>query len=219
MGIKKRIQGVLLAFCLGMSICCSGCKESNVSSIELERASDNESNDEIQEKKKESGAGNEKKAAVVSGGSIASQPIVVYVCGAVNVPGVYTLAPSSRMSDAVAAAGGMSPQADANVLNLAQFLTDGQMIRIPLQGEVLALEDGSQAGESQSGQDSDGKININTADAAQLMSIPGVGQAKADAIIRYRKEQGAFQSVEDIMQVEGIKEGSFAKMKDYICTE
>lgn len=219
MKMKKRIQGVLLILCLGASVCCIGCSSSKMTSVELKKASENESQGEV--KNKESVGSQKKKEIVTSGEAVSNQTIVVYVCGAVNCPGVYTLGGSARMADAVAAAGGMTPEADANVLNLAQFLTDGQMIRIPLQGEVsvLAAQEEQGMGETQSGQHSDGKVNINTADSAQLMTIPGVGQAKADAIIRYREEQGTFQKTEDVMQVEGIKEGSFSKMKDYICVE
>ena len=62
----------------------------------------------------------------------------------------------------------------------------------------------------------DGKINLNTASKDQLMTIPGVGESKADSIIAYRQEQGMFQSTEDVMNISGIKEGMYAKIKDYI---
>lgn len=155
--------------------------------------------------------------------------MVVYVCGAVNNPGIYTLKGSARMADAVEAAGGMSAQADRNVLNLAQYISDGQMVRIPAEGEVTKAPDwtGQLSGATGNGEQSSteateassGKVNINTADRTALMTIPGVGQSKAEAIIQYRQEHGGFGNVEEIMQVAGIKEGSFAKMEPYICVE
>ena len=204
---------------MGVLVCFVGCSSPETSSVELKKASGGENRDKAG--KKESGGIGIEKGAAVSGEAVSDEPVVVYVCGAVNCPGVYTLQAPARMADAVAAAGGMTLQADGNVLNLAQFLTDGQMIRIPLQGEVSVLADqnGDAAGETRTEQSKDGRVNINTADSAQLMTIPGVGQAKADAIIRYREDQGRFQKAEDVMQVEGIKEGSFSKMKDYICVE
>lgn len=156
--------------------------------------------------------------------------VVVYVCGAVNAPGVYILNGSPRMKDAVEMAGGMSPEADEDILNLAQYISDGQMIRIPYVGEADSYEewsrsqqtlegasksaDGSQTG---SGTTESQLVNINEADVQQLMTIPGIGQSKAEAIIRYREEFGRFEEIEDIMQVSGIKESSYAKMKAYIC--
>ena len=144
-----------------------------------------------------------------------SGQVTVYVCGAVCRPGVYTLEGSVRMAQAVEAAGGMLENADTDVLNLAQFISDGQMIRIPVQGEEQEASAES-SGKTAQGQ-TDNRIDINRADASQLQQIPGLGQAKADAIIRYREEHGGFKSIEDIMQIGGIKEASFAKMKDYIC--
>lgn len=146
--------------------------------------------------------------------AVESGQITVYVCGAVCRPGVYTLEGSVRMAQAVEAAGGMLEDADTDVLNLAQFISDGQMIRIPVQGEEQ--EPAESSGETAQEQ-TDNRIDINQADASQLQQIPGIGQAKADAIIRYREEHGGFKSIEDIMQIGGIKEASFAKMKDYIC--
>lgn len=184
------------------------------------------------------GAG-QNSAGSTDGAAQTQTEIVVYVCGAVNNPGVYTLSGTPRMQDAVEAAGGMNEQADRNVLNLAQYISDGQMIRIPAIGEVTDTGDwleqqsfgsnednspdsssGNNSSTSQSNSNSgqtDNKVNLNSADVTELMTIPGVGQTKAEAIIRYREENGRFEEVEDIMQVSGIKEGSFAKMKPYIC--
>lgn len=157
---------------------------------------------------------------------VVTTEMVVYVCGAVNNPGVYTLSGTPRMADAVEAAGGMNEQADKNILNLAQYISDGQMIRIPAIGEVTDIEDRTEQQSSDSNEDkannsdvgqTNSKIDLNSATVTELMTIPGVGQTKAEAIVRYREENGRFEKVEDIMQISGIKEGSFAKMEPYIC--
>lgn len=150
--------------------------------------------------------------------------IVIYVCGAVNAPGVYELSVGSRAADAVEAAGGMREDAQSDVWNLAQEVVDGQQIRIPYIGEEASAENMNQGAEGSETGNADasgagGRININTADAKELMTIPGIGQAKADSIINYRQERGAFSSVEEIMQIEGIKEGVFEKIKEYICVK
>lgn len=186
-----------------------GCTSGEQQSLEITSGQ----NEQGQENKKESQDNPEKEVTARAAEDTSGQ-VTVYVCGAVCRPGVYTLDETARMAQAVEAAGGMLETADVNALNLAQFLSDGQMIRIPLIGEAQQTQETQP--EAQDGQP-DGRININQADAAQLQKIPGVGQAKADAIIRYREENGNFKSIEDIMQIDGIKEASYAKMKDYIC--
>lgn len=131
--------------------------------------------------------------------------IFVYVCGAVNQEGVYELPIGSRVYQAVEMAGGFREDADAKVVNQAEILEDEARIYIPAEGENV-----------QEASESDGRININKATKEELMTLPGVGASRADSIIQYREENGAFQSVEDIMQVSGIKEGLFGKIKDLI---
>lgn len=135
----------------------------------------------------------------------------VYVCGAVKNPGVYELSQDSRVSDAIALAGGFTEEAAPESYNLAEKVTDEQKIQILTETEIE-----KQTAEAASEVASDGKVNLNTATAAELMTLPGVGQAKADAIISYREEHGQFETKEDVMNVSGIKEGVFAKMKDSI---
>ena len=141
-------------------------------------------------------------------------PILVYVCGEVNAPGVYELETGMRIDDAIAAAGGFTEAAGQEYWNLAELLTDGQMLYVPTEEEAKERQASYEeiTGESVS----DGRININTADAQKLMEIPGIGQTRAEAIIAYRTENGGFSCVEDIMKVSGIKNALFEKMRDYI---
>ena len=165
------------------------------------------------------------------------QTIFVDVCGAVANPGVYELDEGSRIFQAVDAAGGYLPEAAQNYLNRARSLTDGQQIYVPTEEEIAenlealaskvpealqsgASEDTGREGNSEDslaeGVGSNSGINLNTADAAQLCTLSGIGQSKAEAIIAYREEHGGFASIEEIMNVEGIKEGTFSKIKDKI---
>ena len=137
---------------------------------------------------------------------------LVYVCGAVVSPGVYELDDGSRIYEAVELAGGFMEDAAEDVLNLAESVTDGQMIRIPTEEEQEAA--GRQGAEADSA--ADGKLDLNRADVAALMELPGIGQSKAEAIVGYREEHGSFSRTEDLMKVEGIKEGVFDKIKDRI---
>lgn len=165
--------------------------------------------------------------------------IAVHVCGCVNNPGVYTLCTGARINDAVAAAGGFTPEADVNYLNLAGFLQDGAKVYVPSVDETKDLgQDGSisfdAAGEGavssgMTGADvvssdmigigadvDDGLVNINTATRDELMTLPGVGESKANAIIKYREENGGFETISQIMNISGIKDGLFNKIKDKI---
>ncbi len=142
----------------------------------------------------------------------------VYVCGAVVSPGVYRLTEGTRVCDAIEMAGGFLPEAATEAVNLARELTDAEQIRIPT---VEELEEAAAVSEMQAGStiiqgDSSGKVNLNTAGIEELMTIPGIGEAKANDIIAYRTEHGNFADVRDIMNIAGIKEGIFEKIKDSI---
>lgn len=140
---------------------------------------------------------------------IEKEGIFVHVCGEVVHPGVYELKAGSRVYEAVKAAGGMSVNAAQNFLNQAEILEDGQQIYVPSEEEISDTD-------SENGRTDDCKVNLNQASKEQLMTLPGVGEAKADAIIRYRSEKGNFRSIEEIMEIEGIKEGVFKKIEDWI---
>lgn len=133
----------------------------------------------------------------------------VYVCGEVAHPSVYRLEAGSRICDAVDAAGGFTEAAEPRALNLAEPICDGMKILVPDTMQVPS------DGVSEHAPDS-GKVNLNTADKAALMTLPGIGEARAETIIRYREEHGNFSAIEDIMQVPGIKEAAFGKMKEDI---
>ena len=152
--------------------------------------------------------------------------IFVHVCGQVLRPGVYDLPAGSRVWDAVEEAGGFLEEAAADSVNLAAALTDGMKVVIPSQEEAAQdpyglAEEGwyQEAQTSEDAETSDGQaglVDINRATAAQLQTVPGIGEVRARDIVAYRETHGLFEKVEDIMQVSGIKEGLFAKIKDYI---
>lgn len=146
------------------------------------------------------------------------QVIWIHVCGEVENPGVFALPEGSRIYEAVELAGGFTGDAAEDYLNLAAVLSDGEQVRIPDREEALrAEEEGmlSRGGREQTGAESS-LLNINTATKEQLMTLPGIGEAKASAIILYREEHGEFKTTEDIMKVPGIKQSAFDKIKDSI---
>lgn len=145
----------------------------------------------------------------------------VYICGAVADAGVYQLPSGSRVCDVIALAGGMTEDASTISINQAEQIRDGQMIFLPTVEEAAAGVSGdiltqNVAGASADEQESDGRVDINTASAEQLMTLSGIGQSKAEDIIAYREAHGAFTSVEEIMYVDGIKEGLYNRIKDDI---
>lgn len=173
-----------------------------------------------------------------SGRKVPENRIAVYVRGAVSKPGVYYLDEGARVYQAIEAAGGFAPDADTEWLNQAEALKDGQMLTVNTLQETSEMEkEGRSAypaetgtGISQSAEKAGsgspssaagngaagGLVNLNTADKDELMTLPGIGESKAESIIRYREENGAFASPEDVMNISGIKEAVFSKIKDRI---
>ncbi len=154
-------------------------------------------------------------------------PIYIHVCGAVKNPGVYKFDREPRVIEAVKRAGGFTKKADRTSVNLAGTVTDGTQLVIAKKsagkntssGQDLSnqpQDDSVHAGQAATGPDSTGKVNINTATREELMTLSGIGEAKADLILSYREEHGAFQKIEDIMNISGIKEGVFGQIKDSI---
>lgn len=145
--------------------------------------------------------------------------IAVYICGAVKHPGVYSLESGKRLCDAVSAAGGFKKNAARLSVNLARLLSDGEQVVIPTKKQA-ALYNKTYKGYSAGAEDSsstntDGLININTASRKELMSLPGIGASKADAVIEYRLSN-SFKTIEDIKNVTGIKDGVFNQIKNQI---
>ncbi|MDO4519435.1 MAG: helix-hairpin-helix domain-containing protein [Eubacteriales bacterium] len=161
--------------------------------------------------------------------STISAEIYVDVCGAVKNPGVYCLPASSRVFEAIELAGGYTDEAAASYVNRAGILNDGQQIYIPTQTEVdqnllqtmQSAQDasGSQGTDAAQNIQNSGRININRATKEELTTLTGIGEAKAQAIIAYREENGLFSSVEEITNVPGIKGGTYDKIKDGITIE
>ena len=147
------------------------------------------------------------------------------VCGAVMHPGVYGMPPDSRVFQAIEMAGGFLPEAAGTYINQAQPLSDGQQIYVPTKEEAEEMTAGGTAGKDTLASGVPGesrepeKINLNTADAAALQTLSGIGEAKAEAILAYREEHGGFSSIEEIMNVPGIKESTFSNIKDKIAVE
>jgi len=140
--------------------------------------------------------------------------VLVHVAGAVKQPGVYSFEVGRRVGDAIAAAGGPAEGAELNQLNLAAPLADGTRIYIPSEGEevvpALAMP------ELSSQRPENALVNINTADQATLETLPGVGPATAAAIISHRERNGAFQSIDDLIDVRGIGEAKLAAMRERV---
>ena len=143
-------------------------------------------------------------------------PILVHVTGAVLRPGVYELAPESRLIHAVEAAGGMTEDADQERINLADYVRDGQQVYIPRidtpappsPTPIANLSSSTASGESVSGQ-----ININKASAAELQTLPGIGAVYAQRIIAYREEHGPFTDPTQIKEIEGIGESRYEQIR------
>jgi competence protein ComEA len=155
------------------------------------------------------------------------QELVVYVCGAVNRPGVYHLAPGARIADLLSAAGGAAAKAELQAVNLAAKLVDGQQVVVPVRG---AMAGAAAAGSSGTGGTSGASttssasgsagasapVNLNTASAAELDALPGVGPATAQKIIDYRTANGGFKSVDDLKNVSGIGDAKFATLQPLV---
>ena len=138
-----------------------------------------------------------------------STELKVYISGAVAHPGVYTLRQGDRVVDAIDAAGGPTQNADLTRINLAAKVKDEQQIHVPKPGESLPQES---SGQPQ-------KININTASAELLETLPGIGETKAQAIINYRKEHGDFKRIEDLVEVTGIGSSTYENLKHLITVD
>lgn len=150
--------------------------------------------------------------APVATTSTTSGPVVVHVAGAVLAPGVHELPPGSRVIDAVEASGGLAPDADAGAVNLAAQLVDGSQVYVPRVGEVPPGPAPSTGGSEEAA----GPVDLNTADAELLDTLPGVGPATAAAIVDHRERHGPFTTVEGLLEVRGIGEAKLEALRDLV---
>lgn len=215
LGHKAAVVAILvvIAMASGLAMASFGDRSGNVS---FERVEDSGSS-------AEPGSGDYSDDASDGSSSKVSAETEVYVDvdGAVARPGVYRLKDGARVSQAIDAAGGLTAEADVTGLNRASKVTDGQKIYVPTVGEqqtALAAggAEGGAATVSGAGTSS-GLVNINTASAAELQTLSGIGPSMAQSIIDERTKNGAFASVDDLMRVSGIGEKKLAKIKDCIC--
>ncbi|GAA3742353.1 hypothetical protein GCM10022239_17380 [Leifsonia bigeumensis] len=159
----------------------------------------------------DTGAAGTGAAAPSAEASASGVAIYVHILGAVSRPGLYQLRDGDRAIDAIAAAGGYAEGADRRQLNLARFLSDGEQIYVPREGEA-----GARPGGGPTSGTVGGKVNLNTADAAALETLPRVGPALAARILAWRAANGRFTSIEDLLGVSGIGEKTFAGLKDLV---
>lgn len=211
---KKRAAAVflLLAFIL---LCCAGCKQQEEEMLTSLKVEENKTEETFEESAVESTDSEEKEPDKEKNSSV-----FVYVCGAVNAPGVYELANGSRIYEAVSLAGGIREDAAEEFVNQAQVVEDGEKIYIPTKEEAEQGAVERTAGNANINEtgavENDGKVNLNTASEEELKTLSGIGDTRAKSILEYREINGGFQTIEDLMKVEGIKEGVFDKIKDRI---
>ena len=208
--------------------------EPNAGNTDQNREAESNAGDTDQNRKAEPSAGSTDRTELSDASSEEAKTLVVHICGAVSAPGVYELPAGSRIIDAVEAGGGFLPEADEACCNLAEEIVDGCQIYIMTKSESCADGQAEKKAGIQTSPDSDmqttdinvrsnsttaldnGLVNLNTADVAALMTLPGIGESRAKAIISYREQHGAFAKIEDIMKISGIKQAAFSKIKDKI---
>lgn len=232
----------ILLFCC-MFICClaSGCKKKEVLyTVQDEQAaaekSDTTAKSDTEAAKSEATAAESETEAINSkAASEGNDKIMVHVCGEVHAPGVYELDDGSRLYEAINAAGGCTEAADKMLLNEASALSDGQQVVVYSKEEAALIREGQKPNQNTFGAAgdaagsstqadgtaagdimADSRVNINTASIEELTTLNGVGTSRAEAIISYRDAKGGFRSIEEIMNIDGIKEKSFEKIKDKI---
>ena len=227
----KKFNTLLIFFMLLVLTGCGSLPEQSVATYGTKRAemlSEEDTDQETQdEPEAELQGGSETELQVnateikIEADSEQEDFIYVYVCGEVESEGVYQLSPGARVIDALQMAGGYSSNAARGIINLARVLQDGERIYFPDQEEAEAgLKMSAETGEIDDGlmieEETEGLVNINTADKSELMTLPGIGETRAAEIIEYREKHGTFKSKEDLMNVKGIKSGLYDKIKEKI---
>ena len=217
---RRRILYQVCGIILGISCMLSACheKEETFTSVAAAEADAGDKKNEAESK-----AAEEKpdRAKADPGGEEKEGSIWVYVCGEVATPGVYELQEGDRITHAIEAAGGLTEAAGQVYLNQAAHLTDGQRIYVPSKEEEQSLTEELSPTDRADGQTAKdtGKVNLNTATKAELLSLNGIGESRAEAILAYREANGRFGNIEDLKKVDGIKEGIFQKIREQITVE
>lgn len=222
----KRIFVNIVTAGMALSVLLCGCEKESCGDVILIGSA---GVDAGVESSAETGTSRQTNSAGTSGDLAASEnpetPMIrVYVCGAVVCPGVVEIPQGSRIEDALRAAGGFLADALTEAVNLADWASDGQMLYFPTEEEAAAwspMQEGigvrEEHAQAEPAHSEQGKlVNINTAGAALLCTLPGIGEAKAADIIAYREVHGGFASCEDIMKVPGIKTNTYEKIRDKI---
>lgn len=216
-GIRRMTAAILTGVLLCMTAGCGG-KEEPATLEEVRETQDKDASEE-QKKPEESETPQADADSREPEDTDTDGVIYVFVCGQVTEPGVYELSKGSRICEAITAAGGMLETAATDWVNQAEVAEDGQKIYVPSKDEAESMPDGQMRADGQTmgaAGTGDGKVHLNQASREELMTLTGIGETKADAIIRYRESNGGFRSLEELMQVEGIKEGTYNKIKDSI---
>ena len=210
--MKKRYLGIVCLITACALLCC-GCGDKGTAILigETKESADVPAEGEQEASRASGQAGTAAQSAASGENASEAQDttIRVYVCGAVANPGVVEIPQGSRVEDALKAAGGFGAEAGREAVNLADWVSDGQKLYFPKEGE--AVEEPQAQADSASG-----LVNINTADVAALCTLPGIGESRAQDIISYREANGGFGACEDIMKVSGIKTAAYEKIKDKI---
>ncbi len=229
---KKVNKLMLMIICLVMLSGCNGKNNVKVYNDKADTISEDDAFSENDSKKASGQQENESESEPAK-----NKEVYVQLCGAVKAPGVYKISSASRVFEAIELAGGATEEADVDSVNLARPVADEMKIYVPTKEEVEnsngdyfweyndktfenEASDSEDFYNNSDGGDSygkdDGLININEATKEKLMELPGIGEAKAEAIINYREENGSFNDISDIMNISGIKEAAFDKIKDLI---
>lgn len=143
--------------------------------------------------------------------------ITVDVKGAVKAPGIYDLPAGSRINDAVQKAGGLTEQADAKAINLAQKISDESLVYVPIQGEEVSSQPASSSTGGASNKEK--KVNLNKASLEELKQVKGLGAKRAQDIIDHRESNGKFKSVDDLKKISGFGAKTIEKLKDYVTVD
>lgn len=228
---KKEYIGCMVVLVLMYAWVLPGCGRQD--GIFYETAQNAETGDAISpgdaaelEKDDGSGASADGKADKASGSGVdagtydtAKTSCYVHICGAVRYPGVYEVPEGSRLYEVIVLAGGLCADACDHLVNQAQTVADGMQVYIPTVQERFSGENASFGTEGQTGKEAenrDTRIDLNRATKEQLMTLPGVGETRAQAIIAYREAHGRFETIEELMEVSGIKQGVYDRLKEMI---